>query len=249
MLEHSPHSSNAPCPRFAAVVPAAGVGVRMGRRKKPYLTLAGRSILDRALERLQSVTRCEQIVVVVHPAEHRNAELAAHLREQFGVRDLVAGGETRQASARAGLQAVRPDLDLVLIHDAVRPLVTPQVVRRVAVAAARDGAAIAAIPATETVKEVNGEGDIVSTPPRRRLWYARTPQGFRKDLIMRAHRQGAADGFCATDDAELVERLGESVRVVEDRYDNVKITTEEDLLIAEAILRWQEGGADQAALR
>ncbi|GAG53367.1 unnamed protein product, partial [marine sediment metagenome] len=126
------------------------------------------------------------------------------------------------------------------IHDAVRPLVRPDVVRRVAQAASRCGAAIAAIPATETVKEVAEAGRIVRTPPRRTLWCARTPQGFHRDLILKAHREAAAAGFEGTDDSELVERLGHEVRVVEDHYDNVKITTDQDLAVAEALLRWQE---------
>jgi 2-C-methyl-D-erythritol 4-phosphate cytidylyltransferase len=229
---------------FAVVVPAAGIGVRMGRRKKPYLSVGGRPILDHTLERLRRAEGCQQTIVVVHETDCGDADLASRLEEQFAVTDLVCGGSTRQASVWAGLQAVRGDLDLVLIHDAVRPMVAPGVVRRVAEAARRDGAAIAAIPARETVKEANEAGIITGTPPRRRLWYARTPQGFHKELIVKAHRQGRADGFHATDDAQLVERLGHPVSVVEDNYDNLKITTEEDLLIAEAILAWQQGSTD-----
>ncbi|MFO7956111.1 MAG: 2-C-methyl-D-erythritol 4-phosphate cytidylyltransferase [Candidatus Brocadiia bacterium] len=243
-MPDGPTHSHAPSEvSFAVVVPAAGIGVRMGRRKKPYLTLAGRPILDHTIARLRRAEGCEQIVVVVHESDCRDSCLAAHLEEQFAVTDLVCGGSTRQASVWAGLQAVRDDLDLVLTHDAVRPMVAPGVVRRVAEAARRDGAAIAAIPARETVKEVDEGGIITGTPPRRRLWYARTPQGFHKELIVKAHRQGRADGCHATDDAQLVERLDEPVTVVEDNYDNLKITTEEDLLIAEAILDWQESGA------
>jgi len=249
MFEHSTHSQVTRDVRFAVVVAAAGIGVRMGRRKKPYLSLAGRPILDHALDRLSHAPGCEQIVVVIHQTDHADETLAAHLKEAFGVVDLVGGGPTRQASVWAGLQVVQQALDLVLIHDAVRPLVAPQVVRRVAEAAQRDGAAIAAVRATETVKEVDERATITGTPPRRRLWYARTPQGFRKELILRAHKKGRADGFHATDDAQLVERLGEPVGVVEDNYENVKITTQQDLLIAEAILGWQQGGAGPSAFR
>ncbi|MGD2176179.1 MAG: 2-C-methyl-D-erythritol 4-phosphate cytidylyltransferase [Candidatus Brocadiaceae bacterium] len=226
---------------FAAVVPAAGTGTRMGGCKKPYLPLAGRPVLDHTVQRLLAAEGCRQIVVVVHEQEFARGDVADHLEAEFGVRDVVPGGPSRQESVRCGLGRVRAELDLVLIHDAVRPLVSPDVVRRVAVAAKEHGAAIAAVPAVETVKEVADDERIVGTPPRRTLWYARTPQGFRRDLIVRAHHEVGEAGFNGTDDAELVERLGEPVYVVEDCYDNVKITTEEDLVVAEAILRRQEG--------
>jgi len=216
---------------FSVVIPAAGTGVRMGgpmgRRKKPYLTICGRPMLHIVIDTLSHVSGCAEIIPVLHPAR---------------------GGATRQESAFAGLQMVRDDLDLVLIQDAVRPLVDPDVVRRVAEAAQRFGAAIAAVPATETVKEVAADGRIIATPARDTLWLARTPQGFRKELILRAYAAARRDGYCGTDDAELVERLGEDARVVEDVYGNLKITTEEDLAAAEAIYRWREGrrGPDAA---
>ncbi len=225
---------------FAVVVTAAGTGARMGGRKKPYLMICGRTILSHTLDRLRRARGCVQIIPVVHPDEHRQGALAEQLRAEFGVTELACGGPTRQESALAGLEMVRQDVDLVLIHDAVRPLVDPELVRRVAEAAQRFGAAIAAVPATETIKEVDGSGSIVATPSRDRLYYARTPQGFRKDLILRAHYAARDAGFCGTDDVELVERLGEEGRVVEDTYENLKITTEADLILAEAILRRQQ---------
>ncbi len=240
--DHSPEEI-----RFAAVVPAAGTGSRMGGRKKPYITLCGRPILHHAIERLLEASCCEQLVVVVHRDEFAEGRVAAELEERFGPIQVVCGGPTRQASVLEGLRAVGDGEELVLIHDAVRPLVSPEVVHRVAVATSRHGAAIAAVPATETVKRVTDGDTIAETPLRGHLWYARTPQGFRKDLILRAHSEHAG-GPKATDDAELVERLGHSVHVVRDRYDNVKITTEEDLIVAEAILRWRRssgtGGQD-----
>lgn len=229
-------SNTSDTPQFAAVVTAAGTGQRMGGCKKPFLQIGGVSLLDHSLNAIRRAGGCEQIVVVVHRADFDDGALDDR-REAVKV---VAGGDTRQESARRGLEAVRDDLPLVLIHDAVRPLVDPAVIRRVAAAAREHGAAIAAVPATETVKRTDDDGLIVQTPPRRELWYARTPQGFRLDLIRRAHRLAVEQGFKGTDDAQLVERMGLPVRVVEDRYDNIKITTEEDMVVAEAILRWRE---------
>lgn len=224
-------------PAFSIVVPAAGMGRRMGGRKKPFLLICGRPVLYYALERLRQAPGCAELVPVVHPDEYESAELRDELTARFGITQVAAGGATRQASVLAGLEAVREDLDLVLIHDAVRPLVDPDLVYRVAVAAQQFGAAIAAVPVTDTVKEVKDPDRIVGTLARAGLWFAHTPQGFRKDLILRAHRAAREEGLCATDDAQLVERLGEEVRVVQDTYDNLKITTEEDLALAEAILR------------
>ncbi len=235
----SPHKRTADRP-FAVVVPAAGTGVRMGNRKKPYLTIGGRPILHRTLERLLATPGCQQAVVVLHRDEYGDGHVAEELHRLFGLTEAVCGGDSRQASVLAGLRAVRDDLELVLVHDAVRPLVRTEVVRRVAEATAEHGAAIAAVPADETVKEVNGRRTIVGTPPRRRLWYARTPQGFRKELLLRAHAHAREAMRTGTDDAELVEQLGHQVHLVEDCYDNIKITTEEDLVVAEAILRWQQ---------
>jgi 2-C-methyl-D-erythritol 4-phosphate cytidylyltransferase len=224
---------------FAVVVAAAGAGKRMGGFRKPLAELCGRPVLFHCIDRLLDAAGCAHIIPVLHPEEYGRGELAARLAAEFGISMVVCGGPTRQASALAGLEAVGADMDLVLIHDAARPLVWPAVVERVAQAAWRTGAAIAAIPATETVKQVAADGRIVATPPRLGLWYARTPQGFRKDVILRAHYAARDEGFLGTDDAQLVERLGHEVHVVEDRHDNLKITVPGDLLVAEAILHWQ----------
>jgi len=131
--------------------------------------------------------------------------------------------------------------DITLIHDAARPLVSPSVVAAVAQAALRWGAAIAAVPAAHTVKQVDAAGRILSTPPRDALYFAHTPQGFRRGLILRAHHAAREAGFTGTDDAQLVEHLGEPVYVVEDSPHNIKITTPEDLVVAEALLEWRAG--------
>jgi len=227
-------------PAFCAVVVAAGTGRRMGGRKKPFLPLAGKPILLHAVEALTAAPGCVELVIVVHPDEYDALKTRERLKKQFGATALARGGPSRQASALSGLEALRSDAPVVLIHDAVRPLVDPAVVRSVARAAHRFGAAIAAVPATETIKQVDAAGRILDSPPRDGLWLARSPQGFRRELILRAHREAVRDGFVGTDDAQLVERSGAEVRVVRDTYENVKITTEQDLAAAEGILRWRE---------
>jgi 2-C-methyl-D-erythritol 4-phosphate cytidylyltransferase len=230
------HASSSP---FSVVIPAGGSGTRMGGLRKPFLEVCGQPILYHTIESLQRTPGCAEVIPVLPAEEYGNSGLGLQLKQRFGIGKVALGGPTRQASALAGLELVRDDLAVVLIHDAVRPLVDPEVVRRVADAAEKFGAAIAAVPVAETVKEVAESGVIQATRPRERLWLARTPQGFRKDLILQAHYAARDQGFCGTDDAQLVERLGREVRVVQDTYDNLKITTPEDLAIAEAVLRWR----------
>jgi 2-C-methyl-D-erythritol 4-phosphate cytidylyltransferase len=229
-------------PSFSAIVAAAGAGVRMrARRKKPFLLLDNVPILLHTLWRLRQARGCEGIVLAVHPEdfERQPGSWAESLKTDFGVTAIVAGGATRQASVLAALEATSPDVPLVLTHDAVRPLVRVEVIEAVAARANECGAAIAAAPAVATVKEVDADGFIRQTLPRERLWLAQTPQGFRRELLFEAHKRALDDGFVGTDDALLVERTGHRVAVVEDSPDNIKITTPEDLVIAEAILLWQ----------
>ncbi len=141
---------------------------------------------------------------------------------------VVAGGRTRQDSVWLGLQAVPDDAQIVVVHDAVRPLITRKLVDAVVAAAEASGAAICALPVAETVKRVRG--DLVeSTLDRSELWAVQTPQAFRTDLLREAHEKARRDGVVGTDDAMLVERLGHPVRVVRGLPENVKITTPEDL--------------------
>jgi len=230
-------------PPFSAVVPAAGSGARMGaRRRKPLLPLDSAPILAHTLTRLRAAQGCREIVLAVHPEDLPlfTPQVRESLEAEFGVSAVLPGGATRQQSVLAALEATSPTVPLVLIHDAVRPLVRVELIERVARQAAACGAAIAAGPCIATVKEVGDDGSVVRTHERRRLWLAQTPQGFHRELILRAHRLAAREGFTATDDAELVERLGRRVLVVQGNPENLKITTPQDLAVAETVLRWQQ---------
>jgi len=237
-----PHASSTTCPAFSAVVAAAGQGTRMGGGvRKPFLLLGGQPILEHVLSRLCAARGLAEVVVAVHPDDLDSyRRQSGELKAKFRVTAIVPGGAVRQESVLAALEATSPGVPLVLIHDAVRPLVLPGLVEKVAARAAETGAAIAAVPSVATVKEVDAEGVIVRTPARERLWLAQTPQGFRRDLILEAHRRARADGFVGTDDAQLVERLGHGVVVVEDSPENLKITNPEDLPLAETVLKRQQ---------
>jgi 2-C-methyl-D-erythritol 4-phosphate cytidylyltransferase len=155
---------------------------------------------------------------------------------------VVAGGAERQASVACGLRAVPAAATVILVHDGVRPCVTPALVSRVAAAARTDGAAIAALPVAETLKQ-GADGWVRTTVSREGVWAVQTPQAFRADLLREAHRRAAADGVLGTDEAALVERLGVPVRLVPGLPGNVKITRPDDLPLARALLRGRRRAA------
>ncbi|MCU0558893.1 MAG: 2-C-methyl-D-erythritol 4-phosphate cytidylyltransferase [Desulfobacterales bacterium] len=221
-----------------ALIVAAGKGTRLpGPQPKQYLPLAGVPILTRTLRSMEAgATRFEAIVLVVPAADigycRERILAAAGLRTPV---TLVAGGERRQDSVYRGLRELGPDDAVVAIHDGARPLVPAPLIDACVQTALRSGACIAGLPVWETVKLCGAGGLIASTLPREAVWLAQTPQAFRIGLIRRAHEQARQDGFYGTDDAALVERLGAPVHVIPGSRRNIKITTREDLWVAEAL--------------
>jgi 2-C-methyl-D-erythritol 4-phosphate cytidylyltransferase len=211
-------------------VVAAGRSQRLGQDKL-LLTLLHRPLLGWVLSALEASPSLSQVVLVVN---RDNMEAARRLATGFPkVKRLCLGADSRQGSVAAGL-AQATGWEWVVVHDGARPCLTPDLVERGLEAARETGAAIAAVPAVDTVKVVDEAGTVESTPPRRRLWLAQTPQVFRRDILSQAHLHPTAE---ATDDASLVEALGYRVKVFMGSYDNIKVTTEEDLAMAETILR------------
>ncbi|HEY8484844.1 MAG TPA: 2-C-methyl-D-erythritol 4-phosphate cytidylyltransferase [Longimicrobiales bacterium] len=227
-------------PRVAVVVPAGGAGRRMGGVRKQYMELAGEPLLLHTLRPFLAHPAVEWVVVAL-PAEDVPRPPAWLVDLDPRVR-WVAGGEERGDSVRLALEAVPEEADLVLVHDAARPLVTREVIDRAIAAASEGVGAVAAVPVTDTIKEVDAEGRIVATPERSRLWRAQTPQAFPRAMIVDAYRRAAADGFRATDDSTLVEHYGGTVVVVEGAPENLKVTGPLDLVVAEALLRARRGG-------
>jgi len=227
--------------RVAALVLAAGRGERFGAAvPKAFLSLGGRPLLVRAIEALAARPEIEVIVPVLPAADfgrwhalERNFSGAEKLAEP------VAGGAERQDSMRAGLATLPPAVEWVAVHDAARPLLRAEDVGRVLAEAARTGAALLAVPVRDTLKRVRA-GRIEATLERAETWAAQTPQVFRASLLREALAKAATDGFVGTDDAQLVERLGVPVAVVEGDVRNLKITWPEDLELAEAI--WRQRG-------
>jgi len=210
--------------RVGAILAAGGSGRRAGMAKQ-WLDLGGETVARRAARALASSDVVDEIVLVVPQGEEsRGAAEVAGLSRPGRV---VTGGAARADSVRAGLKALEKS-DLVLVHDAARPFATPELVRAVAAAAARSGAALAALPATDTVKRGDGER-VAETLDRRSLWLAQTPQGFRTELLRRAFEAAGEAAAEATDECLLVERLGEVVTLVPGEPGNFKITDARDV--------------------
>ena len=219
------------------IFPAAGVGRRMGAGKnKALLGLCGKPVLVRTLLRFSECDKVDDFIVAVGVEEV--AGVVQMLSKVQGLKPfrVVAGGAERQYSVRNAIDALSPDAEIVLVHDAARPLVTVKTIEAVVAEAWRSGAAIAAVRAKNTIKIVRGDGVVESTPNRAKLWEVQTPQGFRRDILEEAYRRAEKEEYLGTDDAALVERLGLSVHVVEGDDRNIKLTTPEDLWTAEMFL-------------
>ncbi len=221
--------------RFAVILPAAGQSTRFGdaRRKKPFVELKGRPVWVRAAELFVNREDVVQSLICIAPED------VAWFKERFTANlafmniEIVPGGATRAESVQNALARIPADVDFVAIHDAARPLLAQKWVDAVFAAAEQSGAAVPAVPISSTVKRVQ-DGVITETMDRAGLYAAQTPQVFARQLLLDAYAR--RDGFEATDDAQLVERIGQSVAIVEGWPINLKITTQGDFKMAESLI-------------
>jgi 2-C-methyl-D-erythritol 4-phosphate cytidylyltransferase len=222
--------------KVAAILLAAGKGVRFNSKiPKPLVRINGQPIIAYSLKTLESIPCIAEIIVLVNSG---NRDRIAVKIRQLGVskvKKIITGGLRRQDSVYNGLSAVGPDADLVLIHDGARPFVDSKIILAAIAKAKKFGAAIVAVPVKGTIKQVAGDFVVRKTLERDELWEAQTPQVFRRELILKAY-QGVKKAD-VTDDASLVEKLGHKVCLVRGSYFNIKITTPEDAVLAEAIAR------------
>jgi 2-C-methyl-D-erythritol 4-phosphate cytidylyltransferase len=233
--------SSADRPRAAAVVVAGGAGTRVGGPvRKQYLEIAGEPVLLRAVLPFVFHPHVDEVVVVLPPEDVASPPVWLKALDLV----LVSGGPERGDSVWNGLAALTGDVETVLVHDGARPFVTRDVIDRV-LEAARGGGAIAAVPVTDTIKEVGSDGVVAGTPDRARLWQAQTPQGFPRRELVRAYERARAEGVAATDDAALYERYAGAVRVVMGSHRNLKVTRRADLALAEALALAPEPGASE----
>ncbi len=219
--------------RTVAVIVAAGASTRMDGVDKVFAALAGRPLVAWTLAAFKKCDDIDGIVVVAAPDRVERMEAFVAEWRITKVDAVVAGGATRQDSVRAGIEAAA-DAAIVAIHDAARPLVPPDLISKGVVVARESRAAVAAVRSRDTVKTADDQAIVTSTPHRETVWLAQTPQVFDRELLLEAHGRAEAT---ATDDAALVEALGHEVRLYEGDPWNIKITTPDDLIVVEAVLR------------
>jgi 2-C-methyl-D-erythritol 4-phosphate cytidylyltransferase len=222
----------------AAVIVAAGQGARMqSSLRKQYLLLAGLPVLARTLLIFDGCDLVDDIYLVI-PKDDLNfcrEKIISQVKLARNIH-LVSGGPRRQDSVFNGLQQIDSNCDIVVIHDGVRPFVNNDLVTATIKGARKFGACILGVPAHDTLKQVDAHENIVHTLQRDNIWLAQTPQTFRCELIKKAHKKAKQEGYLGTDDASLVERLGEPVKMIRGSRGNIKITHKEDLEIAQCLL-------------
>ncbi|MEX0937551.1 MAG: 2-C-methyl-D-erythritol 4-phosphate cytidylyltransferase [Pirellulales bacterium] len=223
--------------KFSVIMPAAGRSSRFGDRyyKKPFAPLAGRAVWLHSAEKFLNRPDCLQLILVINPEDDE------HFHMKFGANaaimgiDVVHGGAERADSVEKALARVKPQADLVAVHDAARPCLTDAWINDVLQAAAKTGAAMLGIPVAATLKRVGKDNIVTETIDRENVWEAQTPQVFRRQLLLDAYAK--REGATSTDDAQLVERLGHPVKIVRGSPLNLKITTKEDQRLAEQVLK------------
>jgi 2-C-methyl-D-erythritol 4-phosphate cytidylyltransferase len=225
---------------YQVIIPAAGQGKRMGAGKnKLLLELNSIPVFIHSLKVFEEDELCDGIILAIHPQDE--AEFNSLLKK-YGVKkvlELVPGGKERQDSIYNALKTVKGD-GIILVHDAARPFIRKEHIHGLLDTALETGAAIIGVQAKDTMKTVRDDV-VMATVERSSLWAVQTPQAFRFSVLYRAYEQAEKDGFIGTDDSSLVERISHRVTMVEGDYDNIKLTTQEDLFFAQAILQKRQG--------
>jgi 2-C-methyl-D-erythritol 4-phosphate cytidylyltransferase len=219
--------------KVGAIIVAAGESRRMNGVDKIMTLLAGKPVLAWSIEALQQSRNIDRIVLVNSQKNLEPVQCLVTDRKWSKVADVCLGGQRRQDSVAAGLKRLG-DVDWVMIHDGARPLLSQDLIERGLAAARETGAAIAAVPVTDTIKLAGDDQIVIETPPRSNLWAVQTPQVFRLAVIKEAYQQAQGD---VTDDAALVEQTGHKVRLYMGSYENIKITNPRDLTIAELLIK------------
>lgn len=226
-----------------AIVPAAGIGERFGRdTNKPFATLGDKPLIIWTVETLQNLPEITEIIPVV---KETDIKLCSRLFEEYAItkiKRVAPGGRERQDSVFHGLNLIRHRKSVVLVHDAVRPLIEPSLIQSALQQLNGCDGVVVGVPLKDTVKEVR-DGIVRNTPKRDLLWAAQTPQIFPYQVLYDAYEKAMADSFYTTDDSALVEMNGGVIKMVQGSYANIKVTTPEDLLIAEVFLKMKRGSA------
>ncbi len=224
--------------KCTAIIVAAGIGKRMGLDiSKQFLKINNKHIIAYTLEKFANVDEVDEIILVTKAdfINYCNEKILKNYTINKPIR-IVEGGKERQESVFKGLMSIEDKNSIVLIHDGVRPFVEEKDIFRTIESAWEQGTGVLGVPAKDTIKICNSNNIVESTPDRSKLWYIQTPQTFKYDLIYKAHESASNEGFLGTDDAMLAERMGVPVKIIEGSYNNIKITTIEDITISKIIL-------------
>lgn len=224
--------------KVAAIIVAGGSGKRMGMDiKKQFIELDGKATLARTIEVFNKCKIIDDIILVV--GKEDKEKVKTEIVDRFGynkVRKIVEGGTERQDSVYNGLVSVGDDVEYVMIHDGARPFIREEILQKALSMTKEKQATVVAVPVKDTIKIVNEALEVEATPNRSTLWSIQTPQSFKKDLLVKAYAYAKEKGLIVTDDSMLVEAYGKKVYIVEGDYNNIKITTPEDLVLGQGIL-------------
>lgn len=224
-----------------AIIVSAGKGQRLrAGMKKQFLSLGGKPILSHTLVPFERCPLIRSILVVVgeEDLEYCLREVIEPYHYQK-VLKIIPGGKRRQDSVKKGVEALPEDTEIIVVHDGVRPFVTPEMIEASIQEATHSGAAVVAVPVKDTIKMANSDGFVLQTLERSSLWQVQTPQAFQATLLRKAYSNSSLEEISVPDDATLVERLGIKVRLLPGSYSNIKITTQEDLMLAQLILQME----------
>lgn len=228
--------------KTSVIIVAAGKGRRMGRNyNKQYISLQDKPIVAHTIGIFENMDLIDEIVLVV--AKDEVGWVKTNIVDKYNFKkvvNIIEGGAERQDSVYNGLKAVNKETSIVLVHDGARPFVTRRIIEESINTAKNGGACIAAVPVKDTIKIVDTNMRVDHTPKRERLWAVQTPQTFKYDLLLKAYRELDQRSIKVTDDAMLVEKLGYDIKVIEGDYENIKITTPDDLILGEGILKKRE---------
>ncbi len=224
--------------KVAAIVPSAGTGTRMRSNiEKPFIKLCGRELILYSLIALENSKRISEIVIIASKISIPKIERLVRREGLKKIKGVFCGSTHRAGSVKKGLLNISADADLVLVHDCARPFLTNDMIRASLDAAKRYGASLCAVRAKPTIKEVDAKGFVKNTLNRQLLWEAQTPQSFKKEMLENAYKRLSRSYNRFTDDTALLEAIGKKVRIVGGDYNNIKITTPEDVIVAEAIIQ------------
>lgn len=226
--------------KYQVMVLAAGQGKRMkAGRNKQFIELEGKPVIIHTLTVFENDPMCEEIKLVINEKEVPIFKELLATYQIAKVSEMVLGGKERQDSVYNGLLRME-NAEIVLVHDGARPFIRQEVIHRLVEKAKLEGAAIVGVPVKDTIKKVNSDLLIMETVERAALWLIQTPQAFRYPILQKAHQQAKEEQYLGTDESSLVERIGVPVHMVEGEYENIKLTTPEDLIVANAILKKQK---------